>query len=164
MFPNTFYLVNHVPYNTRSDALFVLFCLFSLLWEQSCRLVKELNISQQGRGTDPGEVPAPCLLLLHPSIKSALGFTLFILSEPFSLLPRAHTWGQTCIVRCVLTIGFSFMSCHLLSSHDELKESQTLFVHSFIHQIGVTSYNMSGQVQRAGDPTHSSSFPLSIGI
>ena len=79
MFPNTFYLLNHVPSNTRSDALYVPFCLFVLLWEQSCRLVKELNISQQGGGKDPGEVPAPGLLLLHPSIESPLSFSLFSL-------------------------------------------------------------------------------------
>ena len=79
MFPNTFYLVNHVLSNIRSDALYVAFGLFILLWDQSCRLVKELNISQQGGDTNPGEVPAPGLLLLHPSIESPLGFSLFSL-------------------------------------------------------------------------------------
>ena len=79
MFTNTFYLVNHVLSNTRSDALYVPFCSFILLWEHSCRLVKELSISQQGGGTDPGEVPAPGLLLLHPSIEMPLGFSLFSL-------------------------------------------------------------------------------------
>ena len=68
MFPNTFYLVNHVLSNIRSDAFCVAFGLFILLWDQSFRLVKELNISQQGGGTDPGEVTAPGLLLLHPSV------------------------------------------------------------------------------------------------
>ena len=79
MFPNAFSLVNHAPSNTLSDALYVPFCLFILLWEQTCRLVKELNISQQGGGTDPGEVTAPGLLLLHPSIESPLDFSLFSL-------------------------------------------------------------------------------------
>ena len=79
MFPNTFYLVNHVLSNIRSDALYVAFGLFILLWDQSFRLVKELNISQQGGGTDPGEVTAPGLLLLHPSIESPLDFSLFSL-------------------------------------------------------------------------------------
>ena len=79
MFPNTFYLVNHVLSNIRSDALCVTFGLFILLWDQSFRLVKELNISQQGGETNPGEVPAPGLLLLHPSIESPLDFSLFSL-------------------------------------------------------------------------------------
>lgn len=79
MFPNTFYLVNHVLSNIRSDAFCVAFGLFILLWDQSFRLVKELNISQQGGDTNPGEVPAPGLLLLHPSIESPLDFSLFSL-------------------------------------------------------------------------------------
>ena len=79
MFPNTFYLVNHVLSNIRSDALYFAFGLFILLRDQSCRLVKELNISQQGGDTNPGEVPAPGLLLLHPSIESPLDFSLFSL-------------------------------------------------------------------------------------
>ena len=79
LFPNTFYLVNHVPSNTRLDALYIHFCLFILFWKQRYRLVKEVDISQQGGDKDPGEVPAPGLLLLHPSIESPLDFSLFSL-------------------------------------------------------------------------------------
>ena len=163
MFPNTFYLVNHVPYNTRSDALFVLFCLFILLWEQSCRLVKELNISQQGRSKDPGEVPALGLLLLHPSIESPLGFSLFSLE--WALPPTTQS--------SYLGANMHYEMCsyhrhflHLLppSVFPWLTERVPDTVHSFIHQIGITAYNVSGQIQRAGDPTHSFSSPLSIGI
>lgn len=55
--------------------LYIHFCLFILFWKQRYRLVKEVDILQQGGDKDPGEVPAPGLLLLHTSIKSPLGFS-----------------------------------------------------------------------------------------
>ena len=138
--------MNRVPSNTRLDALYIHFWVFILLWKQRYRLVKELDISQQGWGKDPGEVPAPGLLLLHPSIESPLSFSCSVLNEPIPLPSRVHTWGQIHIVRRVLTIGIFFISWCLASSHDYLKEPQTQFVHSLTYQISVTAYSVPGQV------------------
>ena len=119
MFPNTFYLLNHDPSNTQSEPS-MSHSVYSFYFGNRAAGWSKNLISHSRAGVKIQVKCQPRASCCFNPASSHLSASLCsVLSEPFPLLPRGHSWGQTCIVRCFLTVRRVYATRFFVSSQQK---------------------------------------------